>query len=125
MIGNYVLSSGYYDAYYLRAQKVRQLITDDFKAVFSDVDLLLTPTTPGAAFGMDEVPSDPIAMYLQDIYTVTVNLAGLPGISVPAGLDDDGLPLGLQLIGPALSEQRLFNAGSVIEAAAEFPLLKD
>ncbi len=124
MIGNYVLSSGYYDAYYLRAQKVRQLISDDFAAAFNNVDLLLTPTTPGAAFGMDEVPSDPIAMYLQDIYTVTANLAGLPGISIPAGLDDDGLPLGLQLIGPALSEQRLFNAASVIEAAAQFPFLK-
>ena len=125
MIGNYVLSSGYYDAYYIRAQKVRQLIADDFKAAFKDIDVLLTPTTPGAAFGMDEIPSDPVAMYLQDIYTVTVNLAGLPGISIPAGLDDDGLPLGLQLIGPAFSEQLLFNAGSVIESAAQFPYLKD
>ena len=123
MIGNYVLSSGYYDAYYLRAQKVRQLIAQDFAKAFQDVDILLTPTTPGAAFGMDEIPSDPIQMYLQDIYTVTVNLAGLPGISVPAGLDDEGLPLGLQLIGPALSEQRLLNVGSVIEAAAKFPYL--
>jgi aspartyl-tRNA(Asn)/glutamyl-tRNA(Gln) amidotransferase subunit A len=125
MIGNYVLSSGYYDAYYIRAQKVRQLIANDFATVFNDVDVLLTPTTPGAAFGMDEIPSDPVQMYLQDIYTVTVNLAGLPGMSIPTGLDDDGLPLGLQLIGPALSEQRLFNTGAVIEAAANFPYLKD
>lgn len=125
MIGNYVLSSGYYDAYYIRAQKVRQLICEDFKAAFSSVDLLLTPTTPGSAFGIDEMPTDPVEIYLQDIYTVTVNLAGLPGISIPAGLDDDGLPLGLQLIGPAFSEQLLFNAGSVIEAAAQFPQLKD
>ncbi|MES2252961.1 MAG: Asp-tRNA(Asn)/Glu-tRNA(Gln) amidotransferase subunit GatA [Pseudomonadota bacterium] len=125
MIGTYVLSSGFYDAYYIRAQKVKQLICDDFAHAFEHVDLLLTPTTPGAAFGIDETPTDPVTMYLQDVYTVTANLAGLPGISIPAGLDDDGLPLGLQLIGPALSEQNLFNAGNVIERAAHFPYLKD
>ena len=123
MIGTYVLSAGYYDAYYIRAQKVRQLIIQDFARAFSDVDVILTPTTPTAAFGIDEKVTDPIAMYLNDIFTVTANMAGLPGMSIPAGLDDDGLPLGLQLIGPALSEQRLFNTAAVIEAAANFPVL--
>ncbi len=123
MIGTYVLSAGYYDAYYIRAQKVRQLIVQDFARAFSDVDVILTPTTPTAAFGIDEKVTDPVAMYLNDIFTVTANMAGLPGMSVPAGLDDDGLPLGLQLIGPALSEQHLFNTAAVIEAAANFPVL--
>jgi aspartyl-tRNA(Asn)/glutamyl-tRNA(Gln) amidotransferase subunit A len=120
LIGTYVLSAGYYDAYYTKAQKVRQLIAADFDQAFRQVDVLLTPTTPGAAFSVDEPPSDPVTMYLNDIYTVTVNLAGLPAISVPAGLTQDGLPLGLQLIGPALSEQTLFNAATVIEEASSF-----
>lgn len=120
MIGTYVLSAGYYDAYYLKAQRVRTLITQDFERVFKDVDVLLTPTTPGSAFALDEKPTDPITMYQQDIYTVTVNLAGLPGISVPAGLDSKGLPLGLQLIGPRLSEQQLFNTALVLENCADF-----
>lgn len=120
LIGTYVLSAGYYDAYYLKAQKVRTLISQDFERVFKDVDVLLTPTTPTAAFGIDEKPADPITMYLNDIFTVTVNLAALPGISIPVGLTKTGLPLGLQLIGPKLSEQTLFNASLALEEAAEF-----
>lgn len=121
MIGTYVLSAGYYDAYYTRALKIKHLITEDFNSVFKTVDVLLTPTTPTAAFGMDEKITDPVTMYLNDMYTVTANMAGLPGISVPAGLDQEGLPLGLQLLGPRFSEQTLFNAASVIEASANFP----
>ncbi len=120
MIGTYVLSAGYYDAYYLKAQKVQKLITQDFENTFKEVDVLLTPTTPTAAFALDERPTDPVTMYLNDIFTVTVNLAGLPGISVPSGVDNDGLPLGLQLIGPHLSEQTLFNIAAVLEDAADF-----
>lgn len=124
MIGTYVLSAGYYDAYYGRAQKVRTLITQDFARAFSEVDLLLTPTTPTDAFPLDEKQTDPLTMYLNDIFTVTVNLAGLPGISVPVGLSAAGLPLGLQLIGPAFSEQRLFNAALALEEAAGFETLR-
>ncbi len=120
LIGTYVLSAGYYDAYYLRAQKVRTLISQDFDRVFKEVDVLLTPTTPTAAFGIDERPADPVTMYLNDIFTVTVNLAALPGISVPTGLTKTGLPLGLQLIGPKFSEQTLFNASLALEEAAGF-----
>jgi aspartyl-tRNA(Asn)/glutamyl-tRNA(Gln) amidotransferase subunit A len=120
MIGTYVLSAGYYDAYYLKAQKVRKLITQDFENTFKEVDVLLTPTTPTAAFALDERPTDPVTMYLNDIFTVTVNLAGLPGISIPASVDNDGLPLGLQLIGPHLSEQTLLNVAAVLEDAADF-----
>lgn len=120
MIGTYVLSAGYYDAYYLKAQKVRKLITQDFENTFKEVDVILTPTTPTAAFAIDEKPSDPITMYLNDIFTVTVNLAGLPAISIPSGLNKEGLPLGLQLIGPHLSEQLLFNVAATIEEAADF-----
>jgi aspartyl-tRNA(Asn)/glutamyl-tRNA(Gln) amidotransferase subunit A len=120
MIGTYVLSAGYYDAYYLRAQKVRTLIKRDFETCFAaGVDAILTPTTPSAAFGIGEKGgSDPVEMYLNDIFTVTVNMAGLPGIAVPAGLDSQGLPLGLQLIGRAFDEETLFAAGQVIEDAA-------
>ncbi|MBW8308542.1 MAG: Asp-tRNA(Asn)/Glu-tRNA(Gln) amidotransferase subunit GatA [Candidatus Paracaedibacteraceae bacterium] len=126
MIGTYVLSAGYYDAYYLKAQRVRTLIQKDFERVFKEVDLLLTPTTPGSAFALDEKPSDPVHMYLQDIYTVTVNLADLPGIAIPSGLDQKGLPLSLQLIGPRLSEQRLLNAALALEECAGFSsLVKD
>jgi aspartyl-tRNA(Asn)/glutamyl-tRNA(Gln) amidotransferase subunit A len=120
MIGTYVLSAGYYDAYYTRAQKVRRLIKADFDNAFESVDLILTPTTPTEAFALDERPTDPIEMYLNDIFTVTVNLAGLPAISVPAGLSGRGLPLGLQLIGPKFSEQTLFNAAKALEDCANF-----
>jgi aspartyl-tRNA(Asn)/glutamyl-tRNA(Gln) amidotransferase subunit A len=120
MIGTYVLSAGYYDAYYLRAQKVRTLIKNDFEDCFAaGVDAMLTPATPSAAFGIGEKGgADPVEMYLNDVFTVTVNMAGLPGISVPAGLDAQGLPLGLQLIGRPFDEETLFAAGQVIEDAA-------
>ena len=120
MIGTYVLSAGYYDAYYLRAQKVRTLIKRDFETCFAaGIDAVLTPTTPSAAFGIGEKGrADPIEMYLNDVFTVTVNMAGLPGISVPSGLDAQGLPLGLQLIGPPFEEETLFALGEVIEQAA-------
>lgn len=120
MIGTYVLSAGYFDAYYLKAQRIRTLIAQDFDRVFKDVDVLLTPTTPTSAFALDEPPTDPVDMYMNDIYTVTANLPGLPGISVPAALDNKGLPLGLQLIGPRLSEQTLLNASLALEACADF-----
>src|SRR6195256_858580 len=120
MIGTYVLSAGYYDAYYLRAQKVRTLIKKDFEDCFAQgIDAMLTPATPSAAFGVGEKgQADPIEMYLNDVFTVTVNMAGLPGISVPAGLDAAGLPLGLQLIGRALDEGTLFSLGGALEKAA-------
>src|SRR6187455_752062 len=120
MIGTYVLSAGYYDAYYLRAQKVRTLIKKDFEDCFnSGVQAILTPATPSAAFGIGEkAGSDPIEMYLNDIFTVTANMAGLPGISVPAGKDAQGLPLGLQLIGRPFDEETLFSLGEVVEQAA-------
>jgi aspartyl-tRNA(Asn)/glutamyl-tRNA(Gln) amidotransferase subunit A len=120
MIGTYVLSAGYYDAYYLHAQKVRTLIKRDFERCFADgIDAVLTPTTPSAAFAIGEKGStDPIEMYLNDVFTVTVNMAGLPGISVPGGLDAQGLPLGLQLIGRPFDEEMLCALGAVIEKAA-------
>lgn len=121
MIGTYVLSAGYYDAYYLQAQKVRTLIKRDFELAFdAGVDVILTPATPSAAFGVadQDMAADPVKMYLNDIFTVTVNMAGLPGIAVPAGLDSKGLPLGLQLIGKPFEEETLFQAGHVIEQAA-------
>jgi aspartyl-tRNA(Asn)/glutamyl-tRNA(Gln) amidotransferase subunit A len=120
MIGTYVLSAGYYDAYYVRAQKIRTLIKRDFETVFeAGVDAILTPATPSAAFGLGEKSSaDPIEMYLNDIFTVTVNMAGLPGIAVPAGLSTEGLPLGLQLIGRAFDEETLFSVADVIEQSA-------
>ena len=120
LIGTYVLSAGYYDAYYLRAQKVRTRILQDFEAAFEICDALLTPATPSAAFGYGEKGDDPVAMYLNDIFTVTANLAGLPAISVPAGVDAQGLPLGLQVIGKALDEDACFKVGAVIESAAAF-----
>jgi aspartyl-tRNA(Asn)/glutamyl-tRNA(Gln) amidotransferase subunit A len=124
MIGTYVLSAGYYDAYYLRAQKVRTLIKRDFEQCFAaGIDAMLTPATPSAAFAIGEKGSDPIEMYLNDVFTVTVNMAGLPGIAVPAGLDAQGLPLGLQLIGKAFDEETLFALGQKIEdAAGSFPV---
>ncbi|HEV2366124.1 MAG TPA: Asp-tRNA(Asn)/Glu-tRNA(Gln) amidotransferase subunit GatA [Caulobacteraceae bacterium] len=120
LIGAYVLSAGYYDAYYLKAQKVRRRIADDFARVFCEVDALLTPTAPSAAFGIGEKRADPVAMYLNDVFTVTVNLAGLPAISVPGGLDGEGLPLGLQVIGKALDEATVFALGAALEKAAAF-----
>jgi aspartyl-tRNA(Asn)/glutamyl-tRNA(Gln) amidotransferase subunit A len=120
LIGTYVLSAGYYDAYYLRAQKVRTLIKRDFEECFATgVNAILTPATPSAAFGIGEKGGgDPIEMYLNDVFTVTVNMAGLPGIAVPAGLSAERLPLGLQLIGRPFDEETLFSVGQVIEDAA-------
>ena len=108
MIGTYALSSGYYDAYYIKAQKVRRLISQDFIKVFEKCDALLTPTAPSAAFAIGENEDDPIKMYLNDVFTVPANLAGLPGMSVPAGLDKQGLPLGLQVVGKAWDEETVF-----------------
>ncbi len=120
LIGTYVLSAGYYDAYYLRAQKVRALILRDFTEAFGRVDALLTPTAPSAAFAQGENMDDPIKMYLNDIFTVPASMAGVPGLSVPAGLDERGLPLGLQLIGRPFDEEALFSIGSALEQAAAF-----
>jgi aspartyl-tRNA(Asn)/glutamyl-tRNA(Gln) amidotransferase subunit A len=120
MIGTYVLSAGYYDAYYLKAQKVRSLIAQDFAKAFEQVDALLTPATPEPAFAFGEKSADPISMYLNDVFTVPVNLAGLPGLALPAGLSREGLPLGLQLIGRAFEEETLLRIGGVIEEAACF-----
>jgi aspartyl-tRNA(Asn)/glutamyl-tRNA(Gln) amidotransferase subunit A len=120
LIGTYVLSAGYYDAYYLKAQKVRTLIAQDFANCFARVDAILTPTTPFAAFGQGEKTDDPIAMYLNDVFTVPASLAGLPGISVPAGLSGDGLPLGLQVLGKPFDEETVIRAGRALEQAADF-----
>ena len=122
MIGTYVLAAGFYDAYYRRAQRVRTLIRQDFENVFAaGVDAILTPTTPSAAFGLGEMAAqDPIQMYLNDVFTVTVNLAGLPGVSVPVGTDKNGLPLGLQLIGQPWKEADMLNSAYVLERAAGF-----
>ena len=119
LIGAYVLSAGYYDAYYLKALKVRRRIADDFDQAFGKVDALLTPTAPSAAFGLGENAADPVAMYLNDVFTVPADLAGLPAISVPAGLSD-GLPLGLQIIGRAFDEATVLRVGQVLETAASF-----
>jgi aspartyl-tRNA(Asn)/glutamyl-tRNA(Gln) amidotransferase subunit A len=118
LIGTYVLSAGYYDAYYIKAQKVRTLIRRDFDEAFRDVDIVLTPATPSPAFTLGEKSGDPLEMYLNDIFTVTVNMAGLPGMAVPAGLSESGLPLGLQIIGKAFDEETVLRAGQVIEDAA-------
>ena len=120
LIGTYVLSAGYYDAYYVKAQKVRRLILQDFENAYRKCDVLLTPTAPSAAFAIGENEDDPIKMYLNDVFTVPASLAGLPGMSVPAGLDADGLPLGLQIIGKAWDEQTVLNVGQAIEEAAQF-----
>jgi len=123
LIGAYVLSAGYYDAYYIKAQRVRSLIAKDFSDAFDAVDAILTPTTPNAAFPLGEKMDDPIAMYLNDVFTVPASLAGLPAISVPAGLDDNGLPLGLHLITDAFEEEMLFRVAGVLEEAAGFTAL--
>ena len=120
LIGTYVLSSGYYDAYYIKAQKVRQLIKNDFDQSFKKVDAILTPSTPSAAFKIDEKKDDPISMYLNDIFTVPVNLAGIPAISIPAGTDNNNYPLGLQLIGKPLDEQKLLNIAFAAEKKINF-----
>ncbi len=120
MIGTYVLSAGYYDAYYLRAQKVRQRIAQDFRDAFAEVDAILTPATPSAAFALGEKSGDPVAMYLNDIFTVTANLAGLPALALPVATDANGLPLGLQVIGKALDEESVFAVGAELERAAQF-----
>jgi aspartyl-tRNA(Asn)/glutamyl-tRNA(Gln) amidotransferase subunit A len=120
LIGTYVLSAGYYDAYYLKAQRIRHLIAQDFRQVYETVDAILTPSTPSAAFAIGDKADDPIAMYLNDVFTVPANLSGLPGISVPAGLDADGLPLGLQVLAPAFDEETMFRVAGVLEAAAGF-----
>jgi len=120
MIGTYVLSSGYYDAYYLKAQKVRKLIKNDFDEAYKKVDAILTPSTPSAAFKIGEKTNDPVSMYLNDIFTVPVNLAGLPAISIPAGVDANGYPLGLQIIGKAFDEQNILNIAYAMEEKIEF-----
>ncbi len=120
MIGTYVLSSGYYDAYYLKAQKVRKLIKNDFDDAYKKVDAILTPSTPSSAFKIGEKTNDPVSMYLNDIFTVPVNLAGLPAISIPAGLDAKGYPLGLQIIGKAFDEQNILNIAYAMEEKIAF-----
>ncbi len=120
MIGTYVLSAGYYDAYYRRAQKIRTLIARDFTSAYEQVDAILTPTTPSSAFAIGENEDDPVKMYLNDLFTVPTSLAGLPGMSVPVGLDARGLPLGVQIIGKAFDEQTMLNVGKVVEEAAGF-----
>ncbi|MBD1174703.1 Asp-tRNA(Asn)/Glu-tRNA(Gln) amidotransferase subunit GatA [Pelagibacterales bacterium SAG-MED01] len=120
MIGTYVLSSGYYDAYYLKAQKVRKLIKNDFDDAYKKVDAILTPSTPSSAFKIGEKTDDPVSMYLNDIFTVPVNLAGLPGISIPAGHDSNGYPLGLQIIGKAFDEQNILNIAFAMEEKINF-----
>ena len=120
LIGTYVLSAGYYDAYYLKAQKVRTRIAEDFQKAFAQVDAILTPSAPSAAFGIGAKTADPLSMYLNDIFTVTANMAGIPGISVPAGLSNDGLPLGLQILGPSFGEEAVFKVAEAVESAAQF-----
>jgi aspartyl-tRNA(Asn)/glutamyl-tRNA(Gln) amidotransferase subunit A len=120
LIGTYVLSAGYYDAYYRKAQRVRRLIRNDFLEAFKKCDAILTPVSPGTAFAIGEKQDDPLQMYLEDVYTVTLNLAGLPGICVPVGLAKNGLPMGMQLIGRAFDEETLFTAASALEKAAGF-----
>ncbi len=120
LIGTYVLSAGYYDAYYAKAQKVRRLIADDFNNAFKSVDVILTPTAPSAAFGIGDNTDDPVTMWLNDVFTIPTSLAGLPGLSLPAGLSADGLPLGLQLIGRPFDEETVFRVAGVMEKAAAF-----
>ena len=125
LVGTYVLSAGYFDAYYMKALKIQKLIKADFNQAFEKVDALLTPTTPTSAFAFGEEPTDPVTMYLNDVLTVTANIAGLPGMSVPMQLDKLGRPLGLQLIAPAFKEETLIQIGSVMEKEAKFPTLQE
>jgi aspartyl-tRNA(Asn)/glutamyl-tRNA(Gln) amidotransferase subunit A len=120
MLGTYALSAGYYDAYYLKAMKVRRLIRGDFDAAFQQVDLIATPVNPTPAFKLGELVNDPLAMYLSDIYTISANLAGIPGISIPAGFHSLGLPLGLQLLAPPFEEERLLRAARMHERATDW-----
>ena len=120
MLGTYVLSSGYYDAYYRKAQQVRTLIRRDFDAAFEKVDAIVTPTSPTPAFRIGEKVDDPLAMYLSDIFTVTVNLAGLPGLSLPCGVTGSGLPIGLQIIGKPFDEETVLRLAAAIEPAVDF-----
>ena len=126
LTGTYVLSAGYYDAYYTRALKIQKMIKEDFRDnAFSKVDLILCPTTPNTAFGTEESANmSPVDMYLNDVYTVNANIAGLPGISIPAGLSKDGLPMGIQLLGNRFCEDQIFKVSNVIEKAANFAELK-
>ena len=117
MLGTYVLSAGYYDAYYLKAQRVRRLLADDFDQAFAKVDAIVTPTTPTPAFKLGEKTDDPLAMYLADIFTVTANLAGIPGISVPCGKSKEGLPIGMQILGKYFDEPMVLRVGHVAEHA--------
>jgi aspartyl-tRNA(Asn)/glutamyl-tRNA(Gln) amidotransferase subunit A len=119
MVGTYALSAGYYDAYYLKAQQLRHLISDDFKEAFKQVDVIMGPASPGPAFSIGEKAEDPISMYLSDIYTIAVNLAGLPGMSVPAGFTD-GMPVGLQIIGNYFEESRLLNVAHQYQQQTEW-----
>ena len=123
LVGTYVLSAGYYDAYYLRAQKVRALILRDFTEAFAHVDALVTPTAPAAPFAQGEKMDDPVQMYLNDEFTVPADLAGVPAMSVPAGLDANGLPIGLQVIGKPFDEETVFAVGAALERAAGFDAL--
>ena len=120
MLGTYALRSGYYDAYYKKAQQIRSLIARDFREAFEKCDVLLTPTAPTSAFAAGEKMDDPVTMYLNDMFTIPASMAGLPGISVPAGLDKDGLPLGLQIIGRAFDEETMLRAAAALEKAAAF-----
>jgi aspartyl-tRNA(Asn)/glutamyl-tRNA(Gln) amidotransferase subunit A len=120
MLGTYVLSAGYYDAYYLKAQRVRTLIRNDFARVFQDADVIVTPTAPTTAFRLGAKLSDPLQMYLTDIFTISVNLAGLPAISIPCGFDAAGLPIGLQIIGPPFGEEVVLRAARAYEAATDW-----
>lgn len=119
LIGTYVLSAGYYDAYYVKAQKIRHLIADDFKAAFEQCDIIMGPTVPSTAFKTGEKTGDPVAMYLQDIYTIATNLAGLPGMSIPAGFSHD-LPVGLQIIGNYFDEARMLNVGHAYQQVTDW-----
>ncbi len=125
LIGTYVLSAGYFDAYYMKALKVRKIIHHEFNDVFQKVDALLAPTTPSSAFSLDNEPKDPVTMYLNDVLTVTANIVGIPGMSVPICLDRDQKPLGLQLLVPHFMEEKLIQLGSILEAGANFPSLKE
>jgi aspartyl-tRNA(Asn)/glutamyl-tRNA(Gln) amidotransferase subunit A len=124
MLGTYALSAGYYDAYYLKAQKVRTLIKQDFEAAFEKVDVLVCPTAPTTAFKAGEKTEDPLSMYLSDLMTIPVNLTGLPGLSVPCGFDDNGLPIGMQLIGKVLREDQLFQVAYAYEQSTKWHLQK-
>jgi aspartyl-tRNA(Asn)/glutamyl-tRNA(Gln) amidotransferase subunit A len=120
LIGTYVLSAGYYDAYYIRAQKLRRLIADDFRQAFTKCDVLMGPTSPTTAFALGAKAADPVQMYLSDIYTIAVNLAGLPGMSIPCGFDQQGLPVGLQIIGDYFSEARMLSVAHRYQQATEW-----